>query len=237
MASIMDMKQSTNTDKPKGDHYIPPLRFHWLTPLYDGVLKLMSENALKSRIIAEIGPGPGNRILDMGCGTGTLTIMLKKACPEAEVIGLDLDAKALDIAKRKSMESEITIELFQGSILNPPERSAVTSNSFDHIASSLVFHHLTTAEKRQAFTAAFRLLKPGGKLVIGDWGKAANPVMRLAFLAVQLLDGFKTTSGNVQGIMPNLIDEAGFADTIERHTINTGLGTFSIYAASKPNPF
>ncbi len=197
----------------------------------------MSENTLKSRIIDEIELKPGDRILDFGCGTGTLTIMLKRACPDADVMGLDLDARALAIAKRKSMESEITIEFFQESISKPYEKSKITENSFDHIVSSLVLHHLTSEEKRQALKGIFELLKPGGKLLIGDWGKAANPVMRIAFLTVQLLDGFKTTSGNVQGLLPHFIDEAGFEGTVERHTLNTVFGTFSVYAASKPNTF
>ncbi len=231
----MIMKRSGDFDNASGDHYIPPLRFHWLTPLYDSVLRLMSESALKKRIVDEIALKPGDRVLDLGCGTGTLTILLKTACLEAEVIGLDLDAQALAIARRKSRESNAEIEFIQGSILNPTDGSAATPSSFDHIASCLVFHHLTNAEKRQAFSAAFKLLKPGGKLLIGDWGKAANSLMRVAFLTVQFLDGFKTTSGNVKGLLSEFICEAGFEETVERHTINTVFGTFVIYTASKPH--
>ena len=59
--------------------YIPALRFGWLTPIYDPVLRrLMPERALKQRLIAQAQIAAGQHVLDLGAGTGTLTIMLKK---------------------------------------------------------------------------------------------------------------------------------------------------------------
>ena len=80
--------------------YIPALSFKWLTPLYDPLLKwVMREESFKRRLIQQANIHPKMKVLDLGCGTGTLTLMLKRAHPEAEVTGLDGDPQVLDIAR------------------------------------------------------------------------------------------------------------------------------------------
>ncbi len=59
--------------------YIPAIRFNWLTPLYDPVmLLLMPEAAFKRCLVEKMNIGKGHRVLDIGCGTVTLTILIKK---------------------------------------------------------------------------------------------------------------------------------------------------------------
>ncbi|MFT3894180.1 MAG: methyltransferase domain-containing protein [Anaerolineales bacterium] len=83
--------------------YIPALRFKWLTPLYDPLLKwVMREETFKRRIIQQANIQPGMNVLDLGCGTGTLTLMLKRAHPNANITGLDGDPQVLNIAREKS---------------------------------------------------------------------------------------------------------------------------------------
>lgn len=81
----------------------------------------------------------------------------------------------------------------------------------------------------------YRIMKPGGKLVVGDWGQAKNRRMRLLFYTVQLLDGFVTTDDNVKGLMPQFIFRAGFGNVSEVAFMNTAIGTFSYYTAHKNN--
>ncbi len=73
------------------------------------------------------------------------------------------------------------------------------------------------------------LLQPGGEIHIADWGKAQNFLMRIAFLGIQLLDGFETTRDNVQGLLPDFIRAAGFEGVEETHHEMTLLGTLSLY--------
>jgi len=87
----------------QAEPYIQPLRFDWLTPLYDRiVLLLLPEAALKRRLIEQAYIHPGARVLDLGTGTATLAIMIKRAHQDAEVAGLDADPHALEIAAAKA---------------------------------------------------------------------------------------------------------------------------------------
>jgi ubiquinone/menaquinone biosynthesis C-methylase UbiE len=79
------------------------------------------------------------------------------------------------------------------------------------------------------------VLKPGGELHVADWGKARDPLMRTAFLGIQLLDGFTTTADNVHDRLPKFMREAGFAEVEETQRYATMLGTISLYRASKPD--
>ena len=106
--------------------------------------------------------------------------------------------------------------------------------SFEHVVSSLLFHHLAPEDKRRAFAATWALLRPGGELHLADWGRARNAPMRLAFLGVQLLDGFRTTGDNVRGRLPALMEEAGFVTVAETARQTTAFGTLALYRAVRP---
>ncbi len=211
--------------------YIPALRYESLTRFYDPVLRAtLKEDRFKRMLVEQAALRPGHRVLDVGCGTATLTILLKQACVDAEVTGLDGDAKALALARTKIEAAGLDIALKQGLASEAPFPPA----SFDRIVSSLVFHHLTTEEKRRTLKRVRELLKSGGEVHIADWGKAQNPAMRVAFLAIQLLDGFSTTTDNVRGLLPTLMTDAGFRAVEETHREMTVFGTLSLYRGLAP---
>ncbi len=211
--------------------YIPALRYESLTRFYDPVLRAtLKEDRFKRLLVEQAALQPGHRVLDVGCGTATLTILLKQACAAAEVTGLDGDAKVLDLARTKIEAAGLDITLKQGLGSEAPFPPA----SFDRVVSSLVFHHLTTEEKRRTLKRVRELLKSGGEVHIADWGKAQNPAMRVAFLAIQLLDGFSTTTDNVRGLLPTLMTDAGFRAVEETHREMTVFGTLSLYRGLAP---
>ncbi len=212
--------------------YIPALRYRWLTRWYDSVLRaLLKEEHVKTLLVRQAGVEPGNRVLDLGCGTATLTIMLKRAFPQASVVGLDGDSAVLALARRKVVAAGLDIALVEGVAYAPPFPPA----SFDRVVSSLLFHHLTTAQKRCTLAAVYDLLHPGGELHVADWGQARDPLMRIAFLGIQALDGFRTTADNVQGRLIPFMREAGFLSVQETHRAATVGGTLALYRATKPD--
>ena len=211
--------------------FIPALRFAWLTRFYDPLVRrTMKEKKFKELLVAQTGLRKGDRVLDLGCGTGTLTLMLKRACPEASIVGLDADPDVLGMARKKAMEAGLAVELQQGLAFEP----VFEPGSFDRIVSSLVFHHLTTADKKRTLARIHELLRPAGELHIADWGRAQNALMRTAFLGVQLLDGFETTADSVRGRLVDYIRDAGFGSVTETHREMTLFGTLSLYKAVKP---
>lgn len=213
--------------------YIHALRFGALTRLYDPIVAATTrERTFKARLVEQIALQPGQRVLDVGCGTGTLAIMLKQACPQAEVVGIDGDPKVLAIARTKAEKAEVSIEWREA--LSWSLR--VPNASFDHVTSSLLLHHLDYVAKMCTLQSMLRALKPGGTLDIADWGRAQDPLMRVAFVGVQLLDGFATTADNVHGKLPSYMTRVGFADVEETARIRTALGTLSLYRARRPSP-
>lgn len=209
--------------------YIPALRFHALTKLYDHVIgATLKEDEFRQRLLAQARVRSGHRVLDLGCGTGTFAVLVKQAVSGAEVVGLDGDANVLSIAREKARVAGVEIELHQGLAFDPP----FEDGSLDRITSTLVFHHLTTAQKLQTLERARELLRPGGEIHITDWGAPQNALMRLAFLGVQLLDGFETTADNAKGLLPALMRQAGFSAVEETHREMTMFGTLAMFRGS-----
>lgn len=111
--------------------FIPALKFAWLTPLYDLIMQLtMRELTIKRRLVEQMSIERGHRVLDIGCGTATLTIMIKKTYPDAEVVGLDIDPEILDIARSKVAEAGVEIKLDKGRLLNCRTRTGRLTGSF-----------------------------------------------------------------------------------------------------------
>ena len=212
------------------DTYISALRYEWLTGFYDTVMdKLMRETTFKQALVRQAQVAKGHRVLDLGCGTATLTLMIKQAHPDAGVTGLDGDPKALEMARKKIAKSSLAITLDQGMSFNLP----YPGNSFDRVFSGLLFHHLTREDKVRTLKEVHRILAPGGELHVADWGKASDALMRLLFFLVQLLDGFKTTQDNVDGLLPDFFSAAGLQDVQETARYATIFGTIALYQARK----
>ena len=215
---------------PTENAFIPALRFHGLTNLYDSLLHFtLPEKAIKRRLIAQAHIQPSHRVLDLGCGTGTLTLLVKQAVPEATVVGLDADARALALAQVKAAKSGMDLRFVKGLAQDAP----FEPESFDRVISSLMFHHLHPQAKAEALRCAWSLLRPGGELHIADWTKAQNLPMRLAFLSVQFLDGFESTEDHVRGFLPAVIRKAGFMEVEETHRVSTVYGSMGLFKALK----
>lgn len=205
--------------------YIPALSFRWLTPLYDPLLKwIMREETFKRRLTSQANIQPGMTVLDLGCGTGTLTLMIKRAHPNADVTGLDGDPQVLDIARDKSRG--VNIQWDEGLASSLPYPDSV----FDRVVTSLVIHHLVTEDKRQAFKQVYRVLKPHGELHLVDFGPPHSSLTRMIR---KFLRGFEEADDNLDGLIPRFIKEAGFGSVNETEHFTTIFGPLSMIKAMK----
>lgn len=206
--------------------YIPAMNKAWLTPLYDPFLRwVMHERGFKGRLVALAGPRPGQRILDIGCGTGTLTIMVKQAQPAAVVAGLDGDEAVLAIARKKAAREAVgPIHWQLGTAYDLP----YPDESFDLVLASMMLHHLTLEDKRATFREMRRVLRPGGMFWMVDFGQPHDALMRWVsgFTA-----HFEQTRDHFRGLLPALLQEVGFSNVAEVEARRSPAGPLSIVRA------
>jgi len=215
---------------PESRGYLPALRFSALTRLYDPVVRATSrEGRFKELLVEQAAPQAGQRILDLGCGTGTLAIQVKQRAPGAEVVGLDADPEMLGRAREKADGAGVDLTLTEGMSNELPFEDA----SFDRVLSTLFFHHLDPEPKRQTAREIARVLRNGGELHVADWGSPSDPVMAAAFLGIRLLDGFENTAENYRGYLPRIFEEAGLARAQQTDRLRTMFGTLALYRAER----
>ena len=208
--------------------YIPALRWKELTPFYDAVLRwIMREENFKKELIRQAQIQPGQQVLDLGCGTATLTVMVKQAHPDADVVGLDGDPEVLRIGRVKAEKVGVVLTLEQGMAYELPYPDA----SYDRVLSSLMFHHLTTQDKQRAIKEVFRVLRPGGSFLIVDFGRPQGTWSRLISPVMARLE---EVSDNHQGLLFTMLRLAGFEEVTDQAHFATLFGTLVLCVGRKP---
>jgi ubiquinone/menaquinone biosynthesis C-methylase UbiE len=231
------MRSSTSTTDTSASpdrraRYVPALRFRLLTRLYDPAVRLTTrEKEFKRRLLGQARIEPDHRVLDLGCGTGTLAAMAKSHVPGAELVGLDGDPEVLERAREKTDVAGVEIRFDEGFSTELPYEDS----SFDRVLSTLFFHHLTGADKRRTAEELARVIRPGGELHVADLGRPADPLMWALVQQVRVFDGVDQTRDNVAGTLPEIFRDAGLADARERDRLRTPVGTISLYSASQPS--
>lgn len=198
--------------------YIPAAGHDFFLPLYDPVLRfLMRERALRTRFLDLAAIEPGQRVLDLGCGTATLLLLLKERCPSADVVGVDGDPKVLALARAKAEKQGVAIRFDEALATQLPYGDA----SFDRVLSSLMLHHLTRDERLQALREVRRVLAPGASFHLVDFGPPRNWFARVVMRA---LHHGEHMADHLAGRLPVLLREAGFERVEERGHHSTAFG-------------
>jgi ubiquinone/menaquinone biosynthesis C-methylase UbiE len=153
--------------------------------------------------------------------------MLKQAYPLADISGVDGDGDMVRRARKKAAGREVDVNFYEGLAQSLP----FPEKTYDLVVSSLFFHHLDRTGKRLALYELRRVLEPGGAILVADWAKPSNGLMRLLFYPVQWADGFTSTRDHVAGAFPAYFREAGFESLRETAKFDTPLGTVRIYRA------
>jgi len=211
----------------KKGNYIPALAYDFLTPYYDLLFKaLFPETDFKNALIERADIINKANILDIGCGTGTLSIMIKRKFPDAIVNGIDGDERILRIANKKAKRRGVTINFIQGMSFQLPDEN----RAFNQVFCTMMFHHLTTENKLRTLKEIYRVLKPKGEFLFADFGEPHNIYSKLV---TSICFRNNESAANVKGHIPSMIKNADFIEVEEIKKYTTLFGTLSLYKAEK----
>jgi ubiquinone/menaquinone biosynthesis C-methylase UbiE len=149
--------------------FFPAAGHDLFLPVYDPLVNLMGFDRARQELITAANIEPGHDILDIGCGTGTLVVWLKRQYPSVQVVGIDPDPKVLRRARIKATRAAVSVQLDKGFADELPYKQ----ESFDHVFSSFMFHHLNEQERENMLREVLRVLRRGGLFHLLDF-VAAN---------------------------------------------------------------
>lgn len=215
---------------PDGDRYVPAAGHGAFTHLYDPVMALsMRESAWRTALVERISLNlpEGGVAADIGSGTGTFAIELAGARHDATVIGIDGDPESIAISKSKPGSHRVRWD--EGLATDLP----LADDSVDVVSMSLLLHHLSPEAKASALVEVERVLRPGGRLHVADWGKP-DAITFAGFQLLRVLDGLVNTRDHARGEIPKLVGAAGFEDVSVWRTLRTVWGSMEFISAGKP---
>ena len=201
---------------------------------YDKGIRFLSLGQLDKAYQRLVSPvRKDQKVLDIGCGTGALT--LRAARKGAQVKGIDINPQMLEIARKRVKEANLS-PLVEFQEMGIAELESEPSASYDVVVSGLCFSELSEDELTYALKQVKRLLKPGGLLLIADEVKPNSPLKRLVnfilrfpLMMITYLISQTTTHALVN--LPKKIEKAGFR--IESIRLNS-LENFMEIVATNP---
>ena len=178
-----------------------------MVPSYDSYMKKMTlgrERVLRDETVNLAQVKAGDCILEIGCGTGTLTLAAKrKAGPSGKAFGIDTIPGMIEASQRKAAEANEDITFQPGSIDNIP----FSANQFDVVMCSFMIFHMPESVRRKGIAEIHRVLKPQGRLLVLDMALPAQPLSRA--IAKMLFGGM--LEHELQELRP-LMEASGFSN-------------------------
>lgn len=209
---------------PQERTYLPAAGRDALLPLYDLITRLFGFMRALDQLIDGAALLPGHEILDVGCGTGTLAVVIKRRLPDVHVTGVDPDPKALALAARKAKRAGVPVRFDRGFA----DALEYAGGSFDRVFSSMMLHHVPRKERPAALAEMRRVLKPGGRLELMDFSSHGS-----RGVLARLLHG-KGLSANTDDRIMAALGEAGFAEVTKTGERQTVFGPVGYYRATAP---
>lgn len=201
MATAHSHGRTPEADAPTHGHLI-----RW-APSYDLVVTLLTlgrSRVMRQRTVDLANLRPGDSVLEIGCGTGAVARAARaRVGPDGQVFGIDPSGEMIAVARRKAARKHVQIDFRVAGIEGLPLPDA----SVDAALSSLMMHHLPADLKRTGLAEVRRVLKPGGRLVIVDFGKRRGLLSHLALSAIV----HHSSEHSVEDLLP-VLEEVGFGE-------------------------
>lgn len=186
-------------------HLVAPAGWSIFTPFYDLIMKAWGFDYQYHQIIITLsGIKNSDCILDLGCGSGSLSTAIADYYSNCKITGIDPDPKILEMARKKSDKRSINFIQAVG------ENLPFADQSFDIAVSSLTFHHLPLFAKEKTISEVFRVLKKGGSFLVADFGIPQNLYWKTMLMSVGLFENYHYLKDNLEGKIPKLLETGKF---------------------------
>ena len=179
------------------------IRWAFFYDILVGAFLLGKDRSIRELTVDLARLQPGESVLDVGCGTGSLTIAAKQRLGAAGTVqGIDAAPEMVARARQKAKAAGAAVEFRVAAV----ERLPYPDAQFDVVLSSLMLHHLPVDLRRPAFTEIRRVLKPGGRLLVVDFEPPRKPVGRVL---TRILSGHTLAHNNLSDNLP-FVHDVGF---------------------------
>ena len=203
--------------------YLPAAGHDVFLPLYDPITKFLGFRRALLALIAQAELQPRHAVLDVGCGTGTLAVLIKQAHSDVDVTGLDPDPRALARAARKAERAGVAARFDRGFA----DRLDYPNGTFDRVFSSMMFHHLGKDDRSKVLADVRRVLKPGGRLEFLDFAGGTHNLL------AHILHGRQLNRSGEDRLLRRM-REAGLVEARRTATRGTLVGAIAYYEATAP---
>jgi len=180
------------------------------SPYYDlavNITALGQARRLRKMTVDQALIKPGDSVLDVGCGTGEVTLLAKTRAKDGKVYGIDPAPEMITVSRRKAARKRLDIDFRMGVIEALPFPDA----SMDVVTSSLMMHHLPNDLKVRGLAEIYRVLKLGGRLLIADFMRPTGSFLNHLFIAFTNHRGLKSGIEDLQ----KLLKETGFSQIVK----------------------
>jgi ubiquinone/menaquinone biosynthesis C-methylase UbiE len=202
------MEQNNSTHEPLNEDELIKSQMEKMVTSYDSYMSKVTfgrERILREETVRLAQVKPGDCVLEVGCGTGTLTLAAKRqAGPSGKVFGIDIIPGMIEASQRKAAQANEDITFQLGSMNDIP----FPADQFDAVMCSFMIFHMSAETLRKGITEAYRVLKPQGRLLVLDLALPAQPLQR--FIARMLFGGM--LQHDLHELLP-LMEAAGFSNT------------------------
>jgi ubiquinone/menaquinone biosynthesis C-methylase UbiE len=205
--------------------YVPAAGRDAFLPFYDVITRIGGFRGAADTLLRQAALDPDHVVLDVGCGTGTVAILIKRLHPTVDVTGADPDPLALARAEAKASAAGVSVRFDRAFGDALPYRDA----TYDRVFSSMMFHHLGKEERPKTLAEIRRVLKPGGALEFLDFA-GSHPH---SFLA-RIVHGHQPVAADAERRMLGRLRDAGFVNA--RRTADRGslFGRIAFYEGFAP---